>query len=303
MTNHEAPDDGVLAAATALIRERVTGFNGFTVQPTFGIILGSGLGALADEIEPAVRIPFADLPGFVASTAVGHRGELILGSLFGRPTVAMAGRFHRYEGHSSAAVMFPVHVLAALGVRTLIVSNAAGGLNPDYCVGDIVVLRDHIDMMRAAQGISLSDLLEATPASKSADGRGTHQSGWPNRLSREVYDREWRDVARSAALAAGFIAHSGTYLGTLGPNYETRAEYRMMRHFGADLAGMSTIPEVLAAAHHGIRVLALSMVSNVANPDRPEIASHDEVLKAGEAAASKMRAIVRAILESDSGAG
>ncbi|EMI20723.1 Inosine guanosine and xanthosine phosphorylase [Rhodopirellula maiorica SM1] len=260
--------------------------------PTVAIILGSGLGGLAEKIQHPVVIPFPDIPGFAASTASGHRGQLILGELEQTRVVAMAGRFHRYEGWSRAEVSFPVFVMARLGATQLVVSNAAGGVNPKLNVGDIVVIRDHIDFMRG----------EFQPPNLTPQGSGLPEGtfGFSPLRHRDVYDPELSSIAMQASREHNFAAYEGTYLATLGPNYETRAEYRMMRRIGADVAGMSTVPEVLAAANLGMRTLGLSMVSNVANPDSAVVASHDEVLAAGLAAEGKMEAIVRAVLRKTS---
>ncbi len=256
--------------------------------PTVAIILGSGLGGLAEKIQHPIAVPFPDIPGFAASTASGHRGQLIFGELERTRVVAMAGRFHRYEGWSRAEVSFPVHVMARLGATQLVVSNAAGGVNPKLKVGDIVVIRDHLDFMRGEfqptnlipRGSSFAE--ETSEVSPLRHG--------------DVYDSDLSAIAMQASRESNFAAYEGTYLATLGPNYETRAEYRMMRRIGADVAGMSTVPEVLAAASLGMRTLGVSMVSNVANPDSAVVASHDEVLAAGLAAEGKMEAIVRAVL-------
>jgi purine-nucleoside phosphorylase len=264
--------DALRDQAVDLIRRKTD------VSPDVAIILGSGLGGLADKIDEPTKIDYGDLAGFAKSTAGGHRGQLLLGQLAGVPIVAMAGRFHRYEGHSNAAVEFPVHVMQRLGAKRLIVSNAAGGVNPKLSVGDIVIIRDHINLM---------------------GGGGNYRHGaWhysPLR-SGEVYDATMSALARRTGVDHGFDAIEGTYLATLGPTYETRSEYRMMRRMGADVAGMSTVPEVLAATSVGMKVLGLSMVANVANPDQPITTSHAEVLQAGRAAAGKMEAIVRAVL-------
>ncbi|NND96882.1 MAG: purine-nucleoside phosphorylase [Pirellulaceae bacterium] len=251
--------------------------------PNTAIILGSGLGGLADKIEDPVVIAYREIPGFAKSTAGGHRGELITGMLAGSPVVAMAGRFHRYEGWSIDAVAFPVHVMAALGAKRLIVSNAAGGVNPKLRVGDIVVIRDHINLM--------------TGQSLCAD----HSSELPLGRRGNIYDPWMSSIAMRVAVEEGFTAYQGTYLATFGPTYETRAEYRMQRKIGADVAGMSTVPEVLAAAEIGLPVLGLSMVTNVANVDVAVNANHTEVLRAGEAAAAKMESIVARILTMQSG--
>jgi purine-nucleoside phosphorylase len=261
-----------LSQSIEIVRSR------FAAIPKAAIILGSGLGAVADEIESPVAIGYADLPGFAKTTASGHRGQLICGKLDGVDVVAMAGRFHRYEGYSDDEVTFPVSLLAALGANRLIVSNAAGGLCPTLRVGDIVVIRDHIDLAKtAASGFKGLDRGEVA-------------------VTGELYDSQLIDVAMSAARRADFHAKLGVYLATSGPTYETRAEYRMMRMFGADVVGMSTAPEVRVAKRLGMQVLALSMVSNVARPDDPEPADHEDVLAAGRAAAFKLRAIVRETL-------
>ncbi|WP_372717843.1 purine-nucleoside phosphorylase [Novipirellula sp.] len=256
--------------------------------PAVAIILGSGLGGLAETIQHPIAVPFPDIPGFAASTASGHRGQLIFGELEQTRVVAMAGRFHRYEGWSRAEVSFPVHVMARLGATQLVVSNAAGGVNPKLNVGDIVVIRDHLDFMRGGfQAVNSASSIWKVPADVPEVSPLRHG---------DVYDRELSAIAMQASRENNFAAYEGTYLATLGPNYETRAEYRMMRRIGADVAGMSTVPEVLAAASLGMRTLGLSMVSNVANPDSAIAASHDEVLAAGRAAEGKMEAIVRAVL-------
>lgn len=270
----------VLNAAVAVVESQLRG------RPRAAIILGSGLGQLADKIADPVCVPFAEIPGFATSTAAGHRGALVGGQFAGQPVIAMSGRLHRYEGHSDDVISFPVRVMHQLGAEVLIASNAGGGVNPRLCVGDIVILQDSIDGMRA-------------PATR------PHPLLWSNRSGVEVpsrrgglYDETLADVALRCSREQDFTAYPGTYLATLGPNYETRAEYRMMRRMGVDVVGMSTVPEVLAARELGMRVLALSMVSNVARPDEFVIANHDEVLAAGRAAAAKMEMIVRDVLKS-----
>jgi purine-nucleoside phosphorylase len=275
--------DEVVEQAVAVIRHRYTG------SPKTAIILGSGLGGLADEIEDAVAFPYASLPGFAQSTAHGHQNQLIAGKLDGVDVIAMAGRFHRYEGYSDAQVAYPVRVFAALGATQLIASNAAGGLWPSMNVGDIVVIRDHIDLgkKRPARAASSQQATDALPVDRMESA-----------VCRELYDPSLIELALEAARRANFHAQSGVYLATLGPTYETRAEYRMMRFFNADVVGMSTAPEVRVAVERGMRVLALSMVSNVARPDVPVPADHEEVLAAGRSAAFKLRAIVSAALGS-----
>lgn len=275
------PLETTLAAAVEVVRRRSE------LRPAAAIILGSGLGGLADEVAGAVRIDFGDLPGFAPSTAAGHRGQLLLGQLDGVEVVLMAGRVHRYEGYSDAAVSFPVRLLAALGARRLIVSNAAGGLNPLLRVGDIVVIADHLDLgRRAGRPLAVS----AAAAESASEMRGLSTA------VRELYDRTLLRVALAAARAGDFQACPGIYLATLGPTYETRAEYRMMRSCGADVVGMSTAPEVTVARQLGMEVLGLSIVSNVAQPDVPQTTSHQEVLAVGHSAAANLRKIIAAAL-------
>ncbi len=254
------------------------------IVPGTAIILGSGLGGVADQIQQATVTAFAEIPGFARATAGGHRGELITGFLAGQPVVAMAGRLHRYEGWTNDDIVFPLHVMAALGAVNLIVSNAAGGVNPKLRVGDLVIIRDHINWI----GGCFRDF-------PTADGPLTRQA--------EIYDDHWSAVAMRAAIEGRFTALPGTYLATLGPNYETRSEYRMMRRIGADVVGMSTVIEVLAAASLKMRILGLSMVSNVANPDRATSTNHAEVLAAGRDAEIKMEQVVRAVLTDRGAAG
>jgi len=276
------PPDATLAAACQCVRTHSE------LVPLAAIILGSGLGDLANQIQSPVHIDYADLPGFFRPTALGHRGQLILGTLDSVPVVAMAGRMHRYEGHHDSQITFPVRMMAALGASTLIVSNAAGGLNPRLNVGDIVVIDDHLDLAKSR--------LPPTPVPASPD-TVLHERSLA-RSSRQLYDRQLVQVALQAARAADFVAAAGTYIATLGPTYETRAEYRMMRYFGGDVVGMSTAPEVRMAALLGMRVLGLSVVSNVARPDAPEPTDHHHVLVAGHSAGFKLRKIVASTLKS-----
>lgn len=276
-----------------------------SMRPSNAIILGSGLGGLVCEIEQAVAIDFAAIPGFAHSTADGHAGQLVFGTLAGQPVVAMAGRLHRYGGWCVDQVTFPVRVMAALGANRLIVSNAAGGLNPNLRVGDIVLIEDHIDWMfgepalrfSAGPGSSKSQTRQLDSVSLSERQENSAVAGVPLLArSPELYDRAMIAEALAAARREDFTVYRGTYLATLGPNYETRAEYRMMRRIGADVVGMSTVPEVLAAAQLEMRVLALSLVSNLARPDIGTQAAHDEVLLAGANAEADVLAIVRAVV-------
>lgn len=277
--------DGQVQNATDTLRQRLQGRWNAQSNVT-AVVLGSGLGSLADKITSAVAIEFAEIPGFARSTATGHRGQLIFGTLGDSPIIAMAGRLHRYEGWSNEQVAFPIRVMYSLGAQRLITSNAAGGVNPKLNVGDILVIRDHIDW-----------LYQRRSTQRQSNQHAESQSSTPAkpRFS-QVYDDGLADIAMAAARAGGFTAVNGTYLATLGPTYETRGEYRMMRRIGADVVGMSTVPEVLEAANCGLPVLALSIVSNVADPDRAIVADHAEVLEAGDAAADKLEQIVRRVI-------
>ena len=248
------------------------------ITPQVALVLGSGLGGLADQIESARRVPYEEIPNFARGTAAGHRGELVAGLFHGVPVVAMAGRLHRYEGWSLAQVTYPIEVLAGLGASALLVSNAAGGLRHHFQVGEIMVIRDHINWL--GDPPEPQTLAAATPRRVGA-----------------TYDSELAEVALAAGRRHDFGMHQGTYLATLGPTYETRAEYRMMRRLGADCVGMSTVPEVIAARRCGMRVLALSMISNVARPDAATETTHDEVLDAGKLAAPRMAHIATAFAQ------
>lgn len=273
--HHACPAERVLRTAEFIATK-------LAELPRVAIILGSGLGNLVDYIEDAIAIDYADIPNWGQSRTAGHSGHLIFGWFDSQPVIAMAGRFHRYEGFDTEQLSFPVRVLAAIGSHTLIVSNAAGAVNPKYRVGDIVVIRDHIDMMQGRPGSRFDYGVYPPQARSDAPLRGA-----------SPYDEMLSEKALETARLKNFPAHAGTYLATLGPNYETRAEYRFMRRIGADVVGMSTVPEVLQAQRIGMRVLAMSMVSNVARPDAPIRADHAEVLAAARIAEPRMRAIVR----------
>ncbi|CAA9322860.1 MAG: Purine nucleoside phosphorylase, partial [uncultured Gemmatimonadaceae bacterium] len=227
-----------------------------------GLILGSGLGGLADRITDAVRVPFAAVPGFPPATVAGHRGELLVGALAGRPVVALAGRFHLYEGHDAALAGFPVRVLHALGARTLFVSNAAGGIRRTFRAGDLMLIADHINLT------GRNPLLGAV---EPGDERFPDMS--------EPYSRSLAAALRAAALAAGVPLQEGVYAGLLGPTYETLAEVRMLDRLGADAVGMSTVPEVIVARALGMQVAGVSCITNLAAGISAERLSHAEVLE------------------------
>ena len=248
--------------------------------PRVGIILGTGLGGFANQIAADVVIPYGELPHFPTSTAIGHKGQLICGRLEDVPVIAMQGRFHLYEGYSPKLATLPVRVMKQLGAELLIVSNASGGLNPSYASGDVMVLEDQINFMFRNPLMGIND-----------DNLGPR---FPDMC--RPYDRELMDQATSIARREGFSVHTGVYAALTGPTYETRSEYRMLRRLGADVVGMSTVPETIVAIHSGMSVLGLSAVTNLCRPDTLEQTSGHEVQAAGEKAEPKMRAIVCGIV-------
>jgi len=257
--------------------------NRWPVRPYAGIILGTGLGGLAQRIEGKVSIPYEDIPHFARTTAISHVGQLVCGSIASLPVVAMEGRFHVYEGHSYKQVTFPVRVMRALGAELLIVSNAAGGLNPHYSRGDIVVIEDHINLMNGNPLIGPNE-----------DRLGPR---FPDMS--QPYDRRLIDRALEIARKENFVAHKGVYIAVTGPNLETRAEYRFMRLIGADVVGMSTVPEVIVAVHGGMRVLGLSVVTDMCLPDALQPINLQEILATAAAAEPKLVKIVLGILEDE----
>ncbi len=264
-----------LQQATAAIRRQ------WDARPVVGVILGTGLGRVAEQLAQPVAIPFADVPHFPQSTAVGHQGRLVCGSVDGVPVLAMQGRGHLYEGYSAAQVGLPVRVMRWLGVRTLVVSNAAGALNPQYHVGDLMVTADHINLMWTSPLVG--------PRNEDFG------SAFPNKST--LYDRELIEIARTTAACQGFACHRGVYVGLTGPNYETRAEYRFLRRIGGDVVGMSTVPEVLVAAELGLRTVGLSTITNVCLPDALAKTRGDEVASAAEQAADRLQVLVRAVIK------
>ena len=252
------------------------------VAPRFGLILGSGLGSLADELEDGVVVPYAEIPGFPRSTVHGHRGELALGRLAGQPVAVMRGRFHFYEGYSMQQVTFPVRVLRALGCTTLIVTNAAGGLRPEWAVGDLMLIADQIFLPGMAGHHPLR-------------GENDERLGLRFPAMVGAFDAELRAIARATAAEQATTLREGVYLMLSGPTFESGAELTMCRILGADVVGMSTAPEVVVARHGGMRVLGISLVTNLALPDGPP-ANHLEVLEAGEAAKPKFAGLLKGIL-------
>jgi purine-nucleoside phosphorylase len=248
--------------------------------PRVGIILGSGLGDLSRQVEVAIRLPFEAIPHFPRATALGHRGQWIGGQLAGLPVAAMEGRFHLYEGYSAAQVALPVRVMAALGVELLILSNACGGLHPNGRGGDILVIEDHVNLTFANP---LVGPLEPGAA-----------IAYPDMSA--PYDRQLIERALAIARREGFAARAGTYVGVVGPNYETRAEYRWLRRLG-DVVGMSTVCEAIVAAQCQLRVLGLAVVTNVCQPDRLEPTTPEHVISIAAAAEPRVRAIIQGIIQ------
>jgi purine-nucleoside phosphorylase len=263
-----------LGPALSAIRARWPG------QATSAVILGTGLGDLADEVAAEAIVSYRDIPGFPRSTALAHKGQLICGMLGGRPIVMLQGRCHLYEGYRAEELCVPVLVLASLGVQSLIVTNAAGGLNPRYTVGDVMAIDDHICLMGLANLAPIpAECRERIP-----------------RVRTRLYDEGLIRRAADLASSSGFQLQCGVYVGVTGPSYETRAEYRAFRRMGGDCVGMSTVPEVLAAAGCGMRVLGLSTVTNIARPDAPEVVSADEVIEVAAMALPKVRHIIQGLV-------
>ena len=252
-------------------------------RPAAGIILGSGLGALADSAANATSVPYTAIPGMPAPAVTGHAGRLVVGEVEGVICTMLQGRAHFYEGHDMAQVTFGMRLLAALGVRTLVVTNAAGGINEAFRAGDVMLIADHLFL----PGIAGFHPLRG-PNDEPAGPRFPAMS--------DAYDLHLRRLARDAAAAAGVRCHEGVYAMVAGPSYETSAELRFLRAIGADAVGMSTCPEVVVARHRGLRVLGLSLIANLALPDQPEVLTHEAVVAACQQGAAGVEAIVRGVL-------
>ena len=252
-------------------------------QPRIGIILGSGLGRLADAVNKASLIPYQELPDWPTSTIVGHAGRLVIGELESQAVLVMQGRVHYYEGYSMAQVTLPVRVMQRLGIEILVVTNAAGAINPDYLPGDVMLITDHINLTGMA---GLNPLI----------GPNLDEFGPRFPDMSQVYDRELSALARKAAAESGILLHEGVYVGLSGPSFETPADLRFLRVAGADAVGMSTVPEVTVACHGGTRVLGFSGISNKANLNGNTVTSHEEVLAAGQVLTPKIETILRGVL-------
>ena len=259
------------------IRKRIS------IKPRLAMILGSGLGDLAEMIADPTVIPSGDIPYWPISTVLGHKGQLVFGLLEGVPVMVLQGRAHYYEGYSMGQVTFPVRVMQRLGVEVLIVTNAAGAINPDFSPGDIMLITDHISLVAMAglnplRGPNLDELGERFPD-----------------MSR-AYDRDLLDLARKVALEQGVALHEGVYVCLSGPSFETPADLRFLRIIGSDAVGMSTVPEVIVAHHGKMRVVGFSGISNKANLDGSTVTTHEEVLKAGEIIVPKLKTMILNIL-------
>ncbi|MBN1486720.1 MAG: purine-nucleoside phosphorylase [Anaerolineae bacterium] len=266
-------------------QEAVAAIRQYTeLEPKVGLILGSGLNALAESVEDAVIIPYDKIPNYPVSTVAGHQGRLVMGRLEGQPVIVMQGRAHYYEGYSIIQIGFPIRVMQVLGVETLVVTNAAGGLNMTYRPGDVMIIRDHINLMGMAglnplRGPNLEEFGPRFPGMNNA------------------YDSQLRDVAQATALEAGIPYHQGVYICLAGPSFETLADVRFLRTIGADAVGMSTVPEVTVARHGGIQVLGISGISNSLGGEEgvPE-PNHEEVLEAGKILVPRLETIIRGVL-------
>jgi purine-nucleoside phosphorylase len=260
--------------SVAAIRKRYSG------KPVVGLVLGSGLGAYADTFKDCTAIPFDELPNFPKSTVLGHAGKLILGEAEGVPAAALQGRVHYYEGYSMRDVVFPVRVLRGLGVRQLVVTNAAGGVNFSFRPGDLMLITDHINLMGTNPLI----------------GNNMDELGVRFPDMSEAYDSAMREVALRAAGRQGIALRQGVYIGFSGPSYETPAEIRMCRALGADAVGMSTVPEVIAAGHMGMRILGISCITNMAAGILPRRLTHQEVMETTERVKEQFMSLLKAIV-------
>jgi purine-nucleoside phosphorylase len=260
--------------AAAAVRAR------WPTRPEAAIILGTGLGGLAAEITVEAEVPYGDIPGFPLSTVESHAGKLILGWLEGRPVAAMAGRFHKYEGYSLEQIALPVRVLRALGADVLLVSTAVGGMHPLWAPGDVMLIADHINLLGDNPLLGPND-----------DRLGPR---FPDMSA--PYDPGLAALARAVALEQGVVLREGVYVAVPGPNLETRAEYRFLRGIGADVVGMSTVPEVIAAVHGGMKVLGLAVITDACLPDALQPASLERILATAATAEPKLTALIRGVL-------
>lgn len=250
------------------------------LRPKVGLVLGSGLGAFADSLADATKIPYSEIPSFPQSTAIGHAGRLVIGNAGSVPVAAMQGRVHQYEGYSAQQVAFPIRVFARMGINSVILTNAAGGINLGYSQGALVLIKDHINLQGTNPLVGPND-----------DRFGVR---FPDMT--HTYSQAYREIAREEAAKLGIILHEGIYAALLGPSYETPAEIDHLRRIGADLVGMSTVSEVIAARHAGLKVLAISCVTNMAAGILDQPLSHAEVMETGERVRTTFEALLKAVL-------
>src|ERR1700739_3013169 len=250
------------------------------LRPKIGLVLGSGLGAFADSLSDAARVPYADIPSFPQSTAIGHVGRLVIGNAGNIPVAAMQGRVHLYEGYSAQEVSFPIRAFGRMGIKAVILTNAAGGINLGYSQGALVLIRDHINLQGTNPLVGANE-----------DRFGVR---FPDMT--QAYSRAFREIAREEAAKQSLMLHEGVYAALLGPSYETPAEIEYLRRIGADLVGMSTVAEVIAARHMGLKVLGISSVTNRAAGILHQQLSHAEVMETGERVKSIFEALLRAVL-------
>ncbi len=251
------------------------------LRPQIAVVLGSGLGAFAEEVSGRTEIPYSEIPGWPVSTAAGHAGKLVLGEVGGVPVAVMAGRVHLYEGYKPQEIVFGLHVLAKLGARSVILTNAAGGINLNYSAGALVLISDHLNLQGCNPLVGPND-----------DRIGPR---FPDMT--DAYSTILREHAKNVARGLGVAMHEGVYAAMLGPNYETPAEIRMLRTLGADLVGMSTVPEVLAARHMGLECLAISCVTNMAAGILPQKINHDEVLEIGARVRGTLVRLLKGVIQ------
>ncbi len=263
-----------IEAAAGAIREQ------WNEKPKVGVILGTGLGGFAEQVEDVVAIDYEDIPSFPRSTAVSHRGRLVCGKLEGVPIVAMEGRIHQYEGYPLQQITLPVRVMKALGAETLIVTHAVGGMNPLYKAGDVMIIDDHINLMGDNPLVGIND-----------DRLGVR---FPDMSA--PYTPELIEVGQEIARRENFVAHRGVMVAVTGPCLETRAEYRFLRMIGADVVGMSTVPEVIVAVHSQLRVFGLSVITDMCLPDSLEPAVVEEIIAVANSAEPKLRALVQGVI-------
>jgi purine-nucleoside phosphorylase len=260
--------------AVEMIRQQWSG------TPKAGMILGTGLGGLTAQVEVDCRIPYGDIPHFPVSTAPSHAGQLVCGTLHGVKVVVMEGRFHYYEGYSLQQVTFPIRVMRALGADTLVVTSAVGGMNPLYQLADIIILEDHINLLpdNPLRGVNDDELGERFPDMS------------------EPYSRDLVELARQTALDLSISAHKGVLVVVAGPNLETRAEYRMLRQMGADIVGMSTVPEIIVAKHAGMKTVAFSIVTDMCLPDAIEPADLNKIIAVAADGGAKLERVLAEFL-------